>query len=181
MKDSVETGEVSYTNEHYPYTNLNSPERHALRGVLGTAFHIGSSAHRLWSDFHDTTAFVRRADDSDPANADNLVGGAIVMSHEELQLDYLAYIVVKPEYRYHKRWFESGDHQPHHGTELLHYVYDVMRERVSEARLQKYLMIEPAGNEALKFYQRAFPTNEYPFKFDEESRIISVAYDGYAL
>ena len=180
MKDSLETGEVSYTNEHYPYTNLNSPERHALRGVLGTAFHIGSSAHRLWSDFHDTTAFVRRVDDGEPANPDNLIGGAIVMSHQELQLDYLAYIVVRPEYRYHRRFFGRDD-QPHHGTELLHYVYGIMRDKVSEARLQKYLMIEPAGNDALRFYQRAFPTNEYPLKFDEDSRIISVAYDGFTL
>ena len=56
-----------------------------------------------------------------------------------------------------------------------------MRDRVSASRLQRYLMIEPAGNEALRFYLSAMPTNEYPLKFYEEDRVISVGYDGFAL
>lgn len=60
-------------------------------------------------------------------------------------------------------------------------MYNVMRNRVSASRLQRYLMIEPAGDAALRFYLRAMPSNEYPLKFYEDDRIISVAYDGFAL
>jgi len=56
-----------------------------------------------------------------------------------------------------------------------------MRSRVSASRLQRYLMIEPAGDAALRFYLRAMPSNEYPLKFYEDDRIISVGYDGFAL
>ena len=145
------------------------------------AFPIGKSSHRLWSDFSDTTAFVRRttgATDGDPAAG--IVGGAIVMSYPEDQYDYLAYIAIHPDYRYQKRLFGRGG-EPHHGTRLMRYVYDVMRSRVSASRLQRYLMIEPAGNEALRFYLRAMPAHEYPMKFDEAERVISVGYDGFAL
>ena len=103
------------------------------------------------------------------------------MSYPEDQYYYLAYIAIHPEYRYRRRLFLSGSERPHHGTELLHYVYDVMRSRVSASRLQRYLMIEPAGESALRFYLRAMPTNEYPLKFYEDDRIISVGYDGFAL
>ena len=56
-----------------------------------------------------------------------------------------------------------------------------MRGRVNASRLQRYLMIEPAGNDALRFYFRALPSNEYPLKFYEPDRVISVGYDGLAL
>lgn len=172
---------VSYVNEHWAYRDLSKPDRHALRDILGMAFPIGKYSHTLWSDFRETTAFVRRirgAVDGDPA--EGIIGGAIVMSYPEDQYDYLAYIAVHPGYRYQRRLFRRAV-APRHGTELLHHVYDVMRNRVSASRLQRYLMIEPAGNEALKFYLRAMPTNEYPLKFYEEDRVISVGYDGLAL
>ncbi|MFZ0530722.1 MAG: hypothetical protein WAL91_09315, partial [Propionicimonas sp.] len=71
--------------------------------------------------------------------------------------------------------------EPHHGTELLHYVYDVMRNRVSGSWLQRHLIIEPAGDLALRFYLRALPANEYPLKFFEADRVLSVSYDGFTL
>ena len=178
---SAEHDSVSYTNEHCAYADLSRPDRHALRDILGMAFPIGKYSHRLWSDFRETTAFVRRiAEPTDGDPAEGIVGGAIVMSYPEDQYDYLAYIAIHPGYRYQRRLFRRSV-APHHGTELLHYVYDVMRDRVSASRLQRYLMIEPAGNEALRFYLRAMPTNEYPLKFFEEDRVISVGYDGFAL
>ena len=172
---------VAYANEHCAYAELSRPDRHALRDILNMAFPIGKSSHKLWSDFPDTTAFVRRI--KDPADGDpaaGIVGGAIVMSYPEDQYDYLAYIAIHPEYRHQKRLFARSV-EPHHGTELLHYVYDVMRERVGPSRMQRYLMIEPAGDAALRFYLRALPSNEYPLKFYEADRVISVGYDGFAL
>lgn len=145
------------------------------------AFPIGKSSHSLWSDFPDTTAFLRRIKEpgaGDPA--EGIVGGAIVMSYLADQYDYLAYIAIHPEYRSKMKLFGRAG-EPHHGTHLLHYVYDVMRDQVSPARMQRYLMIEPAGDPALKFYLRAMPANEYPLKFYEEDRVISVGYDGFAL
>lgn len=174
--------DVSYANEHCAYAELSRQDRRALRDLLDTAFSIGKSSHRLWSDFRDTTAFVRRikdATDGDPA--EGILGGAIVMSYPEDQYDYLAYIAIHPEYRYQRRLFLRGGEPLHHGTELLHYVYDVMRGRVSTSRLQRYLMIEPAGEAALRFYLRAMPSNEYPLKFFEDDYIISVGYDGFTL
>ena len=174
--------EVSYANEHCAYAELSREDRQALRDILSMAFPIGKSSHRLWSDFRDTTAFVRRivkAADGDPA--EGILGGAIVMSYPEDQYDYLAYIAIHPEYRYHRRLFLKGGEPLHHGTELLHHVYEVMRSRVSASRLQRYLMIEPAGDAALRFYLRAMPSNEYPLKFFEDDRIISVGYDGFSL
>lgn len=170
-----------YSNEHRAYAELTRPDRRALRNVLKTAFSIGKSSHRLWSDFPDTTAFVRRIRDAvEGGPAEGILGGAIVMSYPEDQYDYLAYIAILPEYRHHRRLFpRAGD--PHHGTQLLRYVYDVMRSRVNPSRLQRYLMIEPAGDAALRFYRRALPSSEYPLKFHEEDRIISVGYDGFAL
>lgn len=146
------------------------------------AFPIGKSSHKLWSDFRDTTAFMRRikdATDHDPA--EGILGGAIVMSHLEDQYDYLAYLAIHPEYRYQRRFLPRGGEPLHHGTELLHYVYDVMRSRVNASRLQRYLMIEPAGEAALRFYRRALPSNEYPLKYFEDDHIISVGYDGFTL
>ena len=178
---STGRGGGGYTNEHCRYAELPKPDRHALRDILRMAFPIGKSSHQLWTDFRETTAFVRRIThptEDDPA--EGIVGGAIVMSYPEDQYDYLAYIAIHPEYRYHKRLFHRGI-EPHHGTELLHYVYDVMRGRVDASRLQRYLMIEPAGNDALRFYFRALPSNEYPLKFYEPDRVISVGYDGLAL
>lgn len=173
---------VSYANEHCAYAELSRQDRHALRDILNMAFPIGKSSHRLWSDFRDTTAFVRRIKDAAGGGpAEGILGGAIVMSYPEDQYDYLAYIAIHPEYRYRRRLFLSGSEPPHHGTELLHYIYDVMRSRVSASRLQRYLMIEPAGEAALRFYLRAMPSNEYPLKFYEDDRIISVGYDGFAL
>jgi hypothetical protein len=174
-------GDTRYSNEHCAYADLTRRDRHALRDILKLAFPIGKSSHELWSEFSDTTAFVRRirnpADD-DPA--EGIVGGAIVMSYPEDQYDYLAYIAIHPEYRYRRRLFvRTGE--PHHGTQLLHYVYDVMRGRVSASRLQRYLMIEPAGDDALRFYLRALPANHVPLKFYEPDRVISVGYDGLIL
>lgn len=172
---------VSYANEHCRYAELSRQDRHALRDILRMAFPIGKSSHRLWTDFPDTTAFVRRIRDAPEGGpAEGIMGGAIVMSYPEDQYDYLAYIAIHPEYRNQRRLFRSG-REPHHGTELLRSVYDVMRSRVSASRLQRYLMIEPAGTEALRFYLRAMPSNEYPLKFYEPDRVISVGYDGFAL
>ncbi len=172
---------VAFVNEHSVYADLSKQDRRALRDILSMAFPIGTSSHKLWSDFSDTTAFVRRmkgAGDGDPVAG--IIGGAIVMSYPEDQYDYLAYIAIHPDYRHQKRLFRR-DVEPHHGTELLHYVYDVMRSRVSASRLQRYLMIEPAGNDALRFYLRALPSNQYPLKFYEPDRVISLGYDGLAL
>lgn len=174
-------GGGSYANEHCAYAELSKVDRRALRDVLRTAFPIGKSSHRLWSEFRDTTAFVRRFKHAvEGAPAEGILGGAIVMSYPEDQYDYLAYIAILPEYRSQRGLFRrSGG--PHHGTQLLHYVYDVMRRRVSASRPQRYLMIEPAGDAALRFYLRSLPSNEYPLKFYDDDRIISVGYDGFAL
>lgn len=169
-------------NEHCSYAELPRPDRHALRDVLSMAFPIGKSSHRLWSDFRDTTAFVRRIKDTtDGDPAEGILGGAIVMSYPEDQYDYLAYLAIHPEHRYQRRLFPRGGAPLHHGTELLRYVYDVMRSRVSTSRLQRYLMIEPAGEAALRFYFRALPSHEYPLRFFEDDRVISVGYDGFTL
>ena len=103
------------------------------------------------------------------------------MSYPEDQYDYLAYIAIHPDHRNQRRLLQRSGEPLHHGTELLRYVYDVMRSRVSATRLQRYLMIEPAGDAALRFYLRAMPANEYPLKFFEDDRIISVGYDGFTL
>jgi len=173
--------EAVYANEHCRYAELSRPDRHALRDVLRMAFPIGKSSHKMWSDFRETTAFVRRiAEPTEGDPPEGIVGGAIVMSYTEDQYDYLAYIAIHPEYRYQRRLFRRSI-EPHHGTELLRYVYDEMRGRVGVSRLQRRLIIEPAGDAALRFYLRAMPTNEYPLKFYEADRVISVSYDGLAL
>ena len=168
-------------NQHCAYADLAKPDRRALRDILKTAFPIGKSSHALWSDFVDTTAFVRRITGSDGQGlAQGILGGAIVMSYPMDQYDYLAYIAIHPDHRHRRRLFARGSEE-HHGTELLHYVYDVMRSRVGPDRLQRYLMIEPAGNDALRFYLRALPSNVYPLRFYEPDRVLSVGYDGLAL
>ena len=178
----VLTPQTQFVNEHCAYADLTRPDRHALRDVLKTAFPIGGSSHELWSAFSDTTAFLRRAVGG--AEEDELpqgvIGGAIVMGYPEEQYDYLAYIAIHPSLRYRRRLF-SRIEQPHHGTELLHDIYDVMRSRVGPSRPQRYLMIEPSGDGPLRFYLRALPANEYPVKFDEEDRVLSVGYDGLSL
>lgn len=172
---------MRYVNENYAYSELSRADRHALRGVLKEAFPIGKSSHVLWSDFPDTTAFVRRgkggaADDV----AEGIVGAAIVMSYPVEQYDYLAYLAIHPAYRNRRRIFSRGA-KPHHGTHLLRYLYEVMRDQVSPSWMQRYLMIEPAGDAALKFYLRALPPGEYPLRYYEEDRVISVGYDGLML
>lgn len=47
--------------------------------------------------------------------------------------------------------------------------------------MQRYLMIEPAGTAALRFYRRALPPSQYPLRFSEEEWVLSVGYDGFAL
>lgn len=174
-------GHPVYVNQHCAYTDLSRSDRHALRDVLKSAFPIGGSSHALWREFPDTTAFLRRiAGDVEGPPARGVVGGAIVMSHTEDQYDYLAYFAIHPDHRFRRTLFARGS-QPHHGTDLLHHVYDVMRSRVSPTRLQRYLMIEPAGSDALRFYLRALPAHEYPVKLHEADTIISVGYDGLVL
>lgn len=169
-------------NEHCAYTELSKPDRRALRDTLATAFPLGGGTHKLWSDFPDTTAFLRRMKgphgDELP---EGVIGGAIVMSYPEAQYDYLAYIAIRPEYRRPGGFLRRNAPRPHHGTELLRCVYDVMRGRIGATRLQQYLMIEPSSEDAMMFYLRALPVNEYPLKFFSEDRIILVAYDGYTL
>lgn len=168
-------------NQHCAYRELSKPDRRALRDLLKLAFPIGGSSHALWSDFLDTTAFVRRF--TEPAGtglAEGILGGAIVMSYPADQYDYLAYIAIHPDYRHHRRFFGGGQ-GPHHGTALLHEVYEVMRGRVGPDRLQRYLIIEPAGDDALRFYLRALPANLYPVRFDPVERVLTVGYDGLAL
>jgi len=173
--------QTQFVNEHYAYPDLTKRDRHALRDVLKTAFPIGGSSHELWSGFADTTAFLRRIrGEAEEELPQGIVGGAIVMGYPEEQYDYLAYIAIHPAHRYRHRLFSRAE-QPHHGTELLHDIYDVMRARVGPSRPQRYLMIEPAGNEALRFYLRALPANQYPVKFFEADRVLSVGYDGFAL
>lgn len=182
-RDMAASGQrdASYVNEHCAYVELPKNDRRALRDVLNMAFPIGKSSHKLWGDFPDTTAFVRRMQDViDGDSPEGIVGGAIVMSYPEDQYDYLAYIAILPEYRRERRLIRRSGQQ-HHGAEMLHYVYDVMRSRVSVSRMQRYLMIEPAGDTALKFYLSALPSNEYPLKYFEDDRIISVGYDDFAL
>ncbi len=174
-------GEMAFRNEHRAYSELARPDRRALRDVLKAAFPIGKSSHALWSEFSDTTAFVRRiVGATEDVPPEGIVGAAIVMSYPEDQYDYLAYFAIHPQFRFRRRLFARGG-EPHHGTELLHYVYDVMRDRVGPSRLQRYLMIEPAGEDALRFYLRALPANEYPLRFSTEDRVLAVGYDGFAL
>lgn len=170
-----------YRNEHCDYRELSKRDRHALRDLLKMAFPIGKSSHELWSEFAETTAFVRRIvepTESDPA--EGIIGAAIVMSYPEDQYDYLAYLAIHPDYRRRWRLFARTP-QPHHGTELLRDIYEVMRDKVSPTRMQRTLMIEPAGEPALRFYLHALPANEYPLQFSAEDWVISVAYDGFAL
>ena len=172
---------MRYVNEHYAYSELSRADRHALRGVLKEAFPIGKSSHVLWSDFPDTTAFIRRVRGADVDGlAEGIVGAAIVMSYPVEQYDYLAYLAIHPAYRNRRRIFPRGA-KPHHGTHLLRYLYEVMRNQVSPSWMQRYLMIEPAGDAALKFYLRALPPGEYPLRYYEEDRVISVGYDGLML
>lgn len=171
----------SYVNQHAAYRDLAKPDRRALRHLLQTAFPIGKSAHRLWSDFPDTTAFLRRqVEPSEAGPPEGIVGGAIVVSYPVEQYDYLAYLAVLPTHRRRGGPLRRAG-RPHHGTHLMHYIYDVMRNRITASRPQRYLMIEPAGDAALKFYLKALPTNEYPLTFHEDDRIITLPYDGLAL
>ncbi len=175
------SGGVTYVNQHAPYRDLPKSDRRALRHLLRAAFPIGKSSHKLWSDFPDTTAFVRRqVEPSESGPPEGIVGGAIVMSYPAEQYDYLAYLAVLPQHRRRGGLLRRSG-RPHHGTHLMHDIYDVMRNRVTAERPQRYLMIEPAGEEALRFYLRALPTNEYPLHFHEEERIITLPYDGLAL
>ncbi len=177
----VAADEPQFVNQHFAYSELSRRDRHALRDVLKLAFPIGGSSHELWSTFGETTAFVRRAvGDGESELPEGIIGGAIVMSYPEDQYDYLAYIAIHPDYRHRRRLFSWGP-EPHHGTELLRYVYDVMRSRVGPTRMQRWLMIEPAGRDAAHFYLRALPSNEYPLTFNEEAWTMSVAYDGLSL
>ncbi len=172
----------SFVNEHCAYRDLSKPDRRALRATLATAFPLGGGTHKLWSDFPDTTAFLRRR--TGPHGDDlpeGVIGGAIVMSYPEAQYDYLAYIAIRPDYRRQRAFLRHNAPRPHHGTALLHSVYDVMRGRIGATRLQQYLMIEPSSEEAMKFYLRALPVNDYPLKFFSEDRIILVGYDGFTL
>jgi hypothetical protein len=179
--NSAPAAETTFVNQHYPYPELSRRDRHALRDVLKLAFPIGKSSHELWSTFAETTAFVRRAvGDGETDLPEGIIGGAIVMSYPEDQYDYLAYIAIHPDYRHRRRLFSWGP-EPHHGTELLHDVYDEMRSRVSPTRMQRWLMIEPAGLDAARFYLRALPANEYPLTFNREDWTMSVAYDGLSL
>ncbi|PFG17327.1 hypothetical protein ATK74_1894 [Propionicimonas paludicola] len=174
-------GQPQFRNEHCAYSELSRRDRHAIRDILKTSFPIGKSSHELWSEFRDTTAFIRRAEPADSVDlAEGVIGGAIVMSYPEDQYDYLAYIAIHPAFRHRRRFFPRAN-DPHHGSELLHYVYDVMHSRVSPERMQRCLMIEPAGDDALRFYLKALPTNEYPVRFDPEERVFAVAYDGLTL
>lgn len=177
----VTGAEVSFTNSHCAYADLPKADRRALRDIIKAAFPIGGSAHQLWSEFPDTTAFRRRLSPADAdAPAEGVIGAAIVMSHAEDQYDYLAYLAVHPDFRHRRRLFGRGG-GPHHGTQLLHYIYDVMRDRVGPSRLQRYLMIEPAGEQALRFYLRALPVSDYPVRFHAEDRVFAVGYDGFSL
>ena len=63
----------------------------------------------------------------------------------------------------------------------MRYVYDVMHARVSPTRMQRWLMIEPAGLDAAHFYLRAMPSNDYPLTFNQDAWTMSVAYDGFSL
>jgi hypothetical protein len=173
--------QTQFVNEHCAYADLSRSDRHALRDILKLAFPIGKSSHELWSNFGETTAFVRRAKgEAEIELAEGIIGGAIVMSYPVDQYDYLAYIAIHPDYRHRRRLFSWGP-EPHHGTELLHYVYDVMRGQVGPNRMQRWLMIEPAGLDAAHFYLRALPSNEYPLTFNQEAWTMSVAYDGLSL
>ena len=181
MGKKAADGPARFINEHYPYGELSRRDRHALRDVLKMAFPIGKSSHELWSTFAETTAFVRRAvGDQDTELAEGVIGVAIVMSYPEDQYDYLAYLAIHPDYRHRRRLFSWGP-EPHHGTELVRYVYDVMHARVSPTRMQRWLMIEPAGLDAAHFYLRAMPSNDYPLTFNQDAWTMSVAYDGFSL
>ncbi len=170
-----------FVNEHRDYADLDAEDRLALRDVLRTAFAIGESADELWSDFVDTTVFLRRVREvGESAPPRGVIGGAIVMGQPLDQFDYLAYIAIHPAYRHRRRLF-SRDEGPRHGTRLLHYVYDVMRTRVDSTRMQRHLLIEPMGDAALDFYLQALPPSDFPVKVYEADNIISVAYDGLDL
>ncbi len=171
---------MRYVNEHRAYSELSRSDRHALRGVLKEAFPIGKSSHVLWSDFPDTTAFLRRAKGGELDVAEGIVGAAIVMSYPVEQYDYLAYLAIHPAYRNRRSFFSRGA-KPHHGTHLLRYIYDVMHNRVGPSWMKRYLMIEPAGDAALRFYLRALPAGEYPLRYYADDRVISVGYDGLML
>lgn len=177
---SPDSDATAFVNEHCPYSELGKEDRHALRDVLRTAFSIGKSSHALWTDFLDTTAFTRRDVGGTTDLPRGIVAGAIVMSYPAEQYDYLAYIAVHPDYRYRRRLFGRST-GPHHGTELLRYVYETMRDRVTPDWMQTSLMIEPFSDEAFSFYLRALPSNEYLLRISEEDRIISVSYDGLVL
>jgi hypothetical protein len=112
---------------------------------------------------------------------EGILGGAIVIGYPEGQYDYLAYMAIRPEFRYQVGLLHRSSARPHHGTALLHYVYEVMRGRINPARPQQRLMIEPVSDAALRFYLRALPVNEYPLRFYEPDRVILVAYDGLSL
>lgn len=171
----------AFVNEHCGYTDLTRADRHAVRDIVRTSFPIGSSSHELWSQFSDTTVFIRRLIDASPDDPpQGIIGAGIVMSYPADQYDYLAYLVIHPDFRYRRRLFSRGVGM-HHGTILVRYVYDVMRSRVSPARLQGSLIIEPAGTPARWFYLRAFPLNVYPLKTVDADNIISVGYDGLVL
>lgn len=171
----------AFVNEHCGYTDLSRADRHAVRDIVRTSFPIGKSSHELWSEFSDTTVFLRRLVDPSPDDpAEGIIGAGIVMSYPADQYDYLAYLVIHPDFRYRRRLFSRGVGM-HHGTILVRYVYDVMRSRVSPERLQGSLIIEPAGTPARWFYLKAFPLNVYPLKTVDEDNIITVGYDGLVL
>lgn len=168
--------DTGFINEHRPYNSLSKRERQALLGVIATAFPGADSSHRLWKDFYETTTFVRRIDDGNPEwTPDNLVGSAVVTSHRFPPNDYLVYIAIDDALR-DKTGLFGPKIRPHHGTNLLLYSYDVMRERALGLRDGRSLKIDTSGVRKLSFYLNAFADPALRLAYDNENKIVSVEY-----
>lgn len=174
---------MSFRNEHFHYRDMPKLDRRVVLGVLAVTFPGANASHKMWEDFYETMAFVRRTDDGGDLGLENIVGVAIVTTHPDAQIHSMRYAAVIPDKRNQKSLIlrRDGD-RPHHGTELVRYVHRVMGRMVMNEQHPYHLTIDPYSDRALRFYRRAFPVNENgcDFRYDDETNIISIGYGSLA-
>lgn len=173
---------MSFRNEHFHYRDMPKPDRRVVLGVLASTFPGADASDKMWRGFYETLAFVRRLDDDSCLTPETIIGAAVVTIHPEHQAHSVRYAAIKPDKRHKKSILRrrDGDH-PHHGTELLHYVYETMAGVVKGTPHPYHLSIDPYSEQARRFYRRAFPDGEYDVNYDEETNIISIKYNTPAI
>ncbi len=169
---------MSFRNEHFRYGDMPKPDRRVVLGVLASTFPGADASDKMWRDFYETIAFVRRVDDGAELDLETIVGAVIVTTHPEHQIHSMRYAAVVPDKRNEKsRILRRDDHKPHHGIKLVRYVHSIMESMATDEIHPYHLTIDPYSDRALRFYRRAYPPEKYSVEYDEETNIISVGYN----